>query len=81
MFGAILWIFMQFLLETMSPPVALVSAPKTMPSLKMQPQMVVPVFIIFGAEKPLAARKAFLRNEHHRRGGGDARPPVPVPSS
>ena len=60
MLGAILWIFMQFLSETMSPPVALVSAPSTTPSLKTIPQMVVPVLVIFGGGRPFSKRKAFL---------------------
>ena len=40
MFGASLWIFMQFLSDTTSPPVALVSAPRMTPPSNTTPQMV-----------------------------------------
>ena len=60
MLGAILCSFLQFLSATMGPPVALVSAPSTTPSLNTTPQMVVPVFTVFGAAKPLLAKNSFL---------------------
>jgi hypothetical protein len=52
--------FSQFLSATIGPPVALVSAPNTMPSLKRQPTMVVPVLVAFGTGIPFSERKAFL---------------------
>ena len=52
--------FSQFLSATMSPSVARVSAPKTIPSLKRQPTMVVPVLVAFGRGMPRSARKLFL---------------------
>ena len=53
---------MQFLSATISPPVALVSAPTTTPPLKTAPQMVVPVLVIFGNFKlVLLAKNAFLK--------------------
>lgn len=41
--------------------VALVSAPKTTPSLKMTPTMVVPVLVAFGKGKPFFTSSAFLK--------------------
>ena len=66
MLGANGWIFMQFLSATMLPPVDLVSAPTTTPSLKMAPQMVVPVLVVLGADTlPLLIKNAFLeRNKN-----------------
>jgi len=56
---------MQFLSATMSPPVDLVSAPTTTPSLKIAPQIVVPVFVVLGVVmEPLLIRKAFLLYKH-----------------
>ena len=49
--------FSQFLSATMSPSVARVSAPSTMPSLKRQPTMVVPVLVALGRGMPRSARK------------------------
>lgn len=40
--------------------VARVSAPRTMPSLKIQPTMVVPVLVAFGRGTPLLSRYVFL---------------------
>merc|ERR1719264_1969340 len=52
--------FSQFLLATMSPPVLLVSAPRTTPSFQITAQMVVPVLVTFGGLKPCWASMAFL---------------------
>jgi len=52
--------FSQFLSATMSPSVARVSAPRTMPSLKRQPTIVVPVLVALGRGIPRSARKLFL---------------------
>ena len=52
--------FSQFLSATMSPSVARVSAPKTIPSLKRHPTMVVPVLVALGRGMPRSARKLFL---------------------
>jgi hypothetical protein len=52
--------FSQFLSATMGPSVARVSAPSTIPSLKMQPTMVVPVLVALGSTWPFSARKEFL---------------------
>jgi len=40
--------FSQFLSATIGPAVALVSAPRTIPSLKRHPTIVVPVLVAFG---------------------------------
>ncbi len=63
MLAASLWIFSQFLSATISPPVDLVSAPSTTPSLKTTPQIVVPVLVIFGGLKPLDPKKALLEKK------------------
>jgi hypothetical protein len=52
--------FSQFLSATMGPSVARVSAPRTMPSSKRQPTMVVPVLVAFGSGRPFSAMKLFL---------------------
>ena len=45
----------------MSPDVDLVSAPSTTPPSKIAPQIVVPVFVVFGVTSPLFAKNAFLK--------------------
>ena len=52
--------FSQFLSATMGPSVALVSAPRTMPSLKRHPTMVVPVLVALGNGRPFSTKNAFL---------------------
>merc|ERR1719264_646422 len=52
--------FSQFLFATMSPPVLLVSAPRTTPSFQITAQMVVPVLDTFGGLKPCPASMVFL---------------------
>jgi hypothetical protein len=52
--------FSQFLSATIGPAVARVSAPRTIPSLKRQPTIVVPVLVAFGIFTPLLSRKALL---------------------
>ena len=52
--------FSQFLSATMGPSVALVSAPRTMPSLKRHPTMVVPVLVALGNGRPFSAKNVFL---------------------
>lgn len=52
--------FSQFLSATIGPAVARVSAPSTIPSLKRQPTIVVPVLVAFGVFTPLLSRKALL---------------------
>lgn len=63
MFLAKKWIFSQFLSATIGPSVALVSAPRTTPSLKMMPTIVVPVFIDFGSLKPFLINISLLNNK------------------
>jgi hypothetical protein len=55
--------FSQFLSATISPSVALVSAPKTIPSLKRQPTMVVPVLVALGRQRPFSAMTLLLQRE------------------
>ena len=50
--------FSQFLSATIGPLVARVSAPRTMPSSKRQPTMVVPVLVALGTATPLASRNS-----------------------
>ena len=52
--------FSQFLSATISPAVALVSAPRTIPSLNKHPTIVVPVLVAFGKGSPFSAMKLFL---------------------
>ena len=52
---------MQFLSATISPEVDLVSAPNTTPPLKTAPQIVVPVFVVFGVANPFFAKNEFLK--------------------
>ena len=52
--------FSQFLSATMGPSVARVSAPRTIPSLKRQPTMVVPVLVALGSLIPLSFKYVFL---------------------
>ena len=52
--------FSQFLSATMGPSVARVSAPRTMPSLKTHPTIVVPVLVALGTGRPFSARKWLL---------------------
>lgn len=52
--------FSQILSATIGPAVAHVSAPRTIPSLKRQPTIVVPVLVTFGIFMPLLSRKALL---------------------
>lgn len=61
MFLARKWIFSQFLSAMMFPDVALVSAPRTTPSLNFIPTIVVPVFVAFGGLKPSEKSNSFLR--------------------
>lgn len=61
MFLAKKWIFSQFLSATIGPSVARVSAPRTTPSLKMIPTIVVPVLIAFGGANPFFSKAAFLQ--------------------
>ena len=63
MFLAKKWIFSQFLSATIGPSVARVSAPRTTPSLKMMPTIVVPVFIDFGSLKPFLINISLLNNK------------------
>src|SRR5258706_9299317 len=50
--------FSQFLSATIGPLVARVSAPRTMPSWKRQPTMVVPVLVALGTATPFASRNS-----------------------
>lgn len=52
--------FSQFLSATMGPSVARVSAPRTIPSLKRHPTIVVPVLVALGNGRPLPVKKLFL---------------------
>ena len=52
--------FSQFLSATMGPVVARVSAPRTIPSLKRHPTMVVPVLVALGRGSPRVSRNALL---------------------
>ena len=51
---------------TVPTPVALVSAPRTMPSLNTIPAMVVPVFTGFGALTPFCCNISFLQPNRSR---------------
>jgi hypothetical protein len=55
--------FSQFLSATIGPSVALVSAPKIIPSSNIHPTMVVPVDVALGRGIPLDARKLFLQGQ------------------
>jgi len=59
--------FSQFLSATIGPAVARVSAPSTIPSLKRQPTIVVPVLVAFGIFTPLLSRKALLSERFKQR--------------
>lgn len=63
MFLAKKWIFSQFLSATIGPSVARVSAPRTTPSLKIIPTIVVPVLIAFGSLKPFFISISLLNIE------------------
>ena len=62
MFLAKKWIFSQFLSATIGPSVALVSAPKMTPSLKVIPTIVVPVLMAFGVIYPCCSSAALLKS-------------------
>ena len=50
-----------FFTATISPEFDLVSAPNTTPPLKTAPQIVVPVFVVFGVANPFFAKNEFLK--------------------
>ena len=52
--------FSQFLSATISPAVALVSAPRTIPFFHKHPTIVVPVLVALGNGRPRFDRKSFL---------------------
>jgi len=56
--------FSQFLSATIGPSVARVSAPRTIPSLKRHPTIVVPVLVALASWIPLFWRKLFLTILH-----------------
>jgi len=53
--------FSQFLSATIGPSVARVSAPRTSPSLKRHPTIVVPVLVALGNGRPFSVKKLFLQ--------------------
>jgi hypothetical protein len=65
--------FSQFLSATIGPSVARVSAPRTMPSLKRQPTIVVPVLVARGTGMPFSCKNVFLPHSQVRGPGGGGR--------